>query len=351
MVDQKERDLIEQIKHAEGKCGGFSFGGQQPDGVTVHNALPGQTVFPNGAKAALLLTFDVEGNYGNGAGDIKVEIANYKRICQRLVANQVPATFNIVGKMAEEHGPDFVQQMVQAGCEVAPHGYVHDMDKRHGGQKVYTGHYGPEENLQQVRDGIDAINRICPHSVRGIRMPYGHFNEYTYDAIEKLGLTWASNVGIDDFIVPGQGFGNAPFQMQLGSRRYPIVEIPLDSQTFDWAIWIADQKANAMFVKAVQSYCTLRDIPFERTPHGAVRIWQQRMLDAIENQTVFTLICHPTNLAVKSDRWSDAVGEFLFPVIDQLGEFQQDSKAWVCTCCQLAEFYWQVMKDKSKAKE
>ncbi len=347
-MNTKERSLTEQTKHAEGKYGGFSFGGQYPDGVVVHNPLPAGTVFPNGAKAALLLTFDVEGNYGNGIGDIELEIANYKRLCERLIENKIVATFNIVGKMAEEHGPKFIEWMFEAGCEAASHGYVHDMNKRYGGDKVYAGHYGPKENIEQIRDGIEAINKIRPNCVRGLRLPYGHFNEYTYDAMEQFGVTWSSNVGIDDFIVPGQGFGGAPFQMQLGDKLYPIVEIPLDSQTYDWAIWMADEDANGEFVKAVRSYCSLKNVPFDRTPKGAVAVWQRRMLDGIENQTVFTLLCHPINLTVKSNLWSDPIEEFAFPIIDQLGQFQRSGEAWVCTCTQLAEFYRQKMKDNSK---
>ena len=344
-MNPQEQSLVGNVKHAEGKYGGFSFGGQEPEGVTVCNPLPAGTVFPNGARAAILLTFDVEGNYGNGVGDVEREVANYQRICNRLSENQISATFNVVGRMAEDYGPEFVEWMVDSGCEVASHGYVHDMNKRYGGNRVYAGHYGPRENLEQIRDGIEALNKIRPDVVRGARLPYGHFNEYTYEAMEQYGLAWSSLVGIDDFNNPGQGFGNDPFQMKLGDRIYPIVEIPMDSQTFDWPIWIADEKANRTFVQAVRNYCELRNIPFERTPRGAVRIWRQRVLDTIERQTVFTLCCHPINLTVKGRDWSDPVTEFIFPIIDLLGCFQREGKAWICTCNQLAQLYRQVTKE------
>jgi len=340
----QQRRLVENLTRAVGNFGGFSFGGQHPQGVTVHKPLPAGTVFPNGAKAAILMTFDVEGNYGNGIGDIHLEIANYKRICTKLEEDNIAATFNVVGKMAEDHGPEFVQWMLEAGCEVASHGYWHDMNKHYGGDKIYAGHYGSKENHEQISKGVDAINKICPDTVHGVRIPYGHFNEFTYDAMEQLSLDWASNVGIDDFIVPQQGFGNAPFRMQLGDKIYPVVEIPLDSQTFDWSVWMADEKSNETFVKAVRAYCEIKNIPFVRTPQTAAAIWKQRIADTIENETVFTLVCHPTNLAVKDKRWSDPVEEFLFPVIEQLGRFHRQRKAWVCTCAQLAEFYWSVMK-------
>ncbi|MBI5092190.1 MAG: polysaccharide deacetylase family protein [Candidatus Hydrogenedentes bacterium] len=338
-TDGSQRSLVEGMKHRKGRYGGFCFGGQKPDGVTALNPLPRGTRFPNGAAAALLLTFDVEGTYGNGTGDTRREIANYERICERLGRNGVPATFNVVGKMAEEHGPQFLNWMWDAGCEVAPHGYVHDLNKRYGGDDVYAGHYGPNENLALVRDGVNAINAIRPGAAKGFRLPYGHFNEYSYDAFADLGLKWASNVSIDDFLVPGNGYGAAPFQMQLGGKRYPIVEVPLDSQTYDWSIWMADDVTNPSFVDSVRRYCALRNVSFERTPRGAVRIWRQRMLDAIESEAMFTLLCHPINLAVMSERWGDPVDEFLLPVIDLLGEFHREGRAWVGTCAQMAEFY------------
>lgn len=345
-MDRGERSLVEDVKHAAGRWGGFSFGGQEPEGVTVHNPLSKGVFFPNGSNAAILLTFDVEGNYGNGAGDEDREIENYERICSRLLQRGVVATFNVVAQMAEKRGNEFITWMVSSGSEVASHGYVHDMHKRYGGDLVYAGHYGRKENGEQVEDGVVALNRILKNlgsaDVRGMRFPYGHFNEYTYEAVEKEGLSWTSNVGIDDFISPGQGFGNAPFFMKLGGREYNVVEIPLDSQSYDWSIWVADEKENAPFVQAVQRYCTATGIPFQRTPAGAVRVWQQRVLDTMGSGGMFTLLCHPINLTIQSDGWGDPVEEFLFPVIDMLAGLQDEKKIWVCTCAQLADFYRRI---------
>jgi peptidoglycan/xylan/chitin deacetylase (PgdA/CDA1 family) len=365
-MNREKRSLVEDTKHAAGRYGGFCFGGQRPDGVTVHRPLPEGTVFPNGAAAALLLTFDVEGNYGNGIGDEDREVENYERICGRLGERDIRATFNVVGQMAEDRGEVLLKSMVEAGCEVASHGYVHDMNKRHGGDRVYAGHYGPDENRSQVLDGVRALNgvlsKVGGNSVRGMRFPYGHFNEYTYEAVESAGLAWTSNVGIDDFVVPGLGYGNAPFLMSLGDRVFDVVEIPLDSQTYDWSTWVADEGENPTFVQAVRSYCTLKGIPLQRTPRGAVSVWQRRMLDAVESGGIFTLLCHPINLTVRPERWGDhdrdhdyehdrdldhhgdPLEEFLFPVIDLLAGIRDRREAWVCTCGQLADFYRQVQK-------
>jgi peptidoglycan/xylan/chitin deacetylase (PgdA/CDA1 family) len=347
-MDSNERSLVEDVKHLRGKWGGFSFGGQQPDGVRVHRPLSKDTAFPNGTNSAVLLTFDVEGNYGNGAGDEDREIQNYERICERLRERGVAATFNVVARMAENRGRDFIAWMVESGSEVASHGYVHDMHKRYGGDLVYAGHYGPEQNREQVEDGVVVLNKMLDAldsaRVRGIRFPYGHFNEFTYRAVEHAGLSWTSNVGIDDFITPGQGFGNAPFLMKLGDRVYDVVEIPLDSQSYDWSIWVADEHENASFVQAVRQYCGSVDIPFQRSPSGAVGVWRQRIYDTMKSGGIFTLLCHPINLTIQSNRWGDPLEEFLFPVIDMLAELQQEQKIWVCTCAQLADHYRKTHK-------
>ena len=334
-----ERPLAESIAHAQGRYGGFTFAGQFPEGVVVRDPLPHGVAFPNGARAAFLLTFDVEGTYGNGRGDMVREIANYARICDRLRTLGLAATFNVLGRMAEEHGARFLPAMRAAGAEIVPHGYIHELNQRHGGEKVYAGHYGPTENLAQIRDGLAALERTAGVRARGVRLPYGHFNEFTYAAYAACGLQWASNVGMDDFVVPGQGAGPAPFRMQLGDTVYPIVEIPLDSQTYDWAVFIADEQANAGFVQAVRRYCDRAGIAFERSPRGAVRVWEQRMADTLAAQAVFTFLCHPINLAVADPGWHDAVDEFLFPVFDRLAELQGARRAWVCTCTELATFY------------
>ncbi len=340
----QERSLLTDASADHvGRYGGFSFGGEHPRGVTAVAPMQRGVRFPNGARAAVLLTFDVEGNYGNGVGDERAEIENYKEICRSLIANGVPATFNVVGQMVQDYGGEFIRWMLEAG-EVAPHGYVHDMNKRYGGHRIYAGQYGPRENLEQVRDGVAAIEELFPGTVSGIRLPYGHFNEHTYDAIAALGLRWSSNVGIDDWLRPGQGFGNAPFLVKIGSKLYPIVEIPLDSQTFDWAIWMADERANRPFVDAVAAFCRHNEIEFERTPAGARRIWETRIQLTIRDQTVFTLICHPINLTIRMPGWGDPLEEFLLPIIDYLGRLQRETKIWCCTCREMADFYKQARR-------
>lgn len=329
-MNDKQVKLVEEIKHQKGEFGGFSFGGQQPDGVNAHNPLPQAMIFPNGAKAAILLTFDVEGNFGNGAGDELKEVSNYKKISDCLSKNKLRATFNVLGEMVERHGSNFVEWMLEAGCEVASHGYWHNLNIHYGGNLIYAGHYGFSENFEQILRSIEVLAPIIGSRPKGIRMPYGHFNEFTYAAMEELDLIWASNVGIDE-----NSYGSSPFQMQLGEQIYDLVEIPLDNQTFDWAILEADVFSNASTVKQVQNYCHIKKFPFSRNVDCAINIWKQRINDTIEKQTVFTLLCHPINLVTDE---KERVNDFLFSIIDYLSKLQNENKLWICTCSEMACF-------------
>ena len=89
-MEQQQKSLVEQAGGNAGRYGGFSFGGQEPYGLNPLAKMEMGTVFPNGATAAVLLTFDVEGHYGNGGGSQEKEIANYERICNRLTKTISP---------------------------------------------------------------------------------------------------------------------------------------------------------------------------------------------------------------------------------------------------------------------
>ena len=102
---------------------------------------------------------------------------------------------------------------------------------------------------------------------------------------------------------------------------------------------MADRNVDAPFVASVERYCECRGIRFDRTPRGAVTIWESRTRDAIDAQACFTLLCHPINLAVSNLLWGDSLDEFLLPVIDRLGALHRETCAWVCTCGQLTDQY------------
>jgi len=338
MARDPSADIASASAPRVGKLGGSSFFGRKPLGARAVNSLPLPISFPGGAKAAILLTFDVEGRYGNGAGDETVEIANYRRIADRLNRLGLKATFNIVGEMAEQKGSDFVRWLHDAGSEIASHGYWHEMNRF--GDYTYHGQYGFEENLDSLRRSREILSTITGCPTRGVRIPYAHANEFTYQAIIEAGFDWCSHWGIDDMMDASQGFGPTLFQPALGDTTYNLVEIPLDTQTYDWSIWMADEN-NASFIERVRRYCESRKISFKRTPSGGVDIWMSRVEETMRQGGVFSLLCHPINLAVRDPRWGDPLEEFLFPVFERLAALKNAGAILVPTCGEMAGFYRQ----------
>jgi peptidoglycan/xylan/chitin deacetylase (PgdA/CDA1 family) len=343
-MDEGQRDIIALGAPRHGKFGGSSFFGANPIGLTAEAPLSLPTTFPNGAQAAVLMTFDVEGTYGNGQGDMAVEVENYFRICERLADLGLKATFHVVGRMAEEQGPEFVRAMDECGSEVASHGQWHDIAIDAG--YPFHGQYGIEVNRESIHRSCGVLSDIIGSPVNGIRLPYGHLNEHSYEAIEEEGLAWASNVAIEDYQNSELGYGCAPFRPVINGRPYGFVEIPLDSQTYDWSIWIADEN-NAAFIERVKLFADREGIALERTPSGAVTIWQAQIAKAIRNRSCFTLLCHPINLAVMSEHWGDPVEEFLFPIFDILAARQRAGEISVPTCGEMADITVASWEDKS----
>jgi len=340
MARDPSQDLTETASPRVGRFGGSSFFGSNPVGARAVDPLPMPRVFPNGATAAGILTFDVEGRYGNSAEDMDQEIRNYDRIGPRMAELGIKGTFNIVGQMARDRGPAFVRTLDECGCEIASHGFYHELQLGEKDPYSYHGHYGLAENLESLSRSIEVLSGMTGKPIAGVRLPYAHLNEYSYEAIERLGLSWASNFGIDDMLDPSQGFGPAPFRPALGERVFDFVEIPLDTQTYDWAIWIADEN-NPSFIERVRRYAASKQVDLNRTPAGAVEIWRARIRDAMERSSCMTLLCHPINLTARSDRWGDAVDEFLFPIFEELAALQKDKRVWVPLCREMAEFYRQ----------
>jgi len=92
-------------------------------------------------------------------------------------------------------------------------------------------------------------------------------------------------------------------------------------------------------VQAVQAYCRSRGLRLQRTPRLGFEVWKRRIEEAIRQRSVFTLLCHPIYLTVRAEGWGSPLEEFLFPVIELLGELARRKQVWVCTCGQMAQFY------------
>jgi peptidoglycan/xylan/chitin deacetylase (PgdA/CDA1 family) len=138
---------------------------------------------PHNAKA-LLLTFDDGPHASTTLPLLKV-----------LAEEHVPATFFVIGKMAEKR-PDLVRAIARAGHTLANHTFSH----------VTLPNFPLEDQRTEYRANNELIERITGQRMAFCRPPGGDYNSDTLRAAEEEGLTtvlWTDDPG--DFANPGDG--------------------------------------------------------------------------------------------------------------------------------------------------
>ncbi|MBX6343225.1 MAG: polysaccharide deacetylase family protein, partial [Thermomicrobiaceae bacterium] len=172
--------------------------------------------WPAGHRAALVLAFAVDGEYGvidaHGADawswraqaryDLETGIW---RVLELLRDYDVPATFCWVGRAAEER-PDAVRAAHADGHEIACHGWDH---------RGYAG-----RSLAEQRDDLrrtrEALARISGAEPQGHLTPGRRFDEETPRALQDLGFRWSLDLMS----------GDLPSLARPDPARDPVVQIP-----------------------------------------------------------------------------------------------------------------------------
>jgi len=112
--------------------------------------------------------------------------ANVDRILALLARHDARATFFTLGWLAERH-PAMVRRIVEAGPELASHGYSHG--RAHDQQ--------PDEFLDDIRRAKALLEDLSGHEVRGYRAPsfsVGPRNPWAFECIAKAGYRYSSSV-------------------------------------------------------------------------------------------------------------------------------------------------------------
>ena len=112
--------------------------------------------------------------------------ANMERILALLAEHDVRATFFTLGWIAERY-PELVRRLVDAGHELASHGYEHARASDQG--------YG--QFLADVRLAKAVLEDIAGVPVKGYRAPsfsIGPANEWAFDCLAEAGYRYSSSV-------------------------------------------------------------------------------------------------------------------------------------------------------------
>lgn len=172
-------------------------------------------LWPAGHRAALCVSIDVDGTYGEKNyrqpdDSFWISQAAYDptgtvRLLEVLSDFGVAATFCWVGKVAEE-GPGLVRRAVAEGHEIA----LHTWDHR------YYNRMSRDEQAADMRRTFDTLAKIAGEEPRGHKSAGWRFDENTFAVAQELGLAWV----MDE---PG---GDLPYFVQPDPTLPPVVQLP-----------------------------------------------------------------------------------------------------------------------------
>ena len=173
-------------------------------------------------------------------------------ILELLSRHRVTATFFVPGRVAERH-PERVRAIVEAGHELAHHGYTHMSPTK----------LPPDEEHDELVKGRSTLESFGV-TVKGYRSPSWDFSPHTLELLASEGFSYSSNLMSDI----------RPFRHE-GS---PIVELPVH--------WILDDAAHFWFDGDTWTK-KISTVPEVRA------IWEAELEGIRRLGGLFTLTMHP----------------------------------------------------------
>lgn len=189
--------------------------------MTTPYSPPPRFVWPDGAKCAFMLCFDVDGEttalsedpalarrmttmsqceYGPDVG--------VPRLLGLLDHLQIPATFFVPTYIVEQH-PRMMEAIVSRGHEVGAHGHLHEK----------LAHLTPGEERAVLEKSIGILERVTGRRPAGFRAPWFEINPGTPDLLREFGFLYNASLMGDD----------VPYTHPNG-----LIEIPGQWMLEDW---------------------------------------------------------------------------------------------------------------------
>ncbi|MDH3678899.1 MAG: polysaccharide deacetylase [Acidimicrobiia bacterium] len=123
------------------------------------------------------------------------------RLLRLLAARSIAATFFVPGHTIDTY-PELCRQIADAGCELALHGYAHELNV--GLER--------EEEVRILSRSIEAIERTSGTRPVGYRAPSGDVTEQTLELLIEEGMTYDSSLMGNDY---------RPYRVRLGTTFPP----------------------------------------------------------------------------------------------------------------------------------
>jgi peptidoglycan/xylan/chitin deacetylase (PgdA/CDA1 family) len=221
--------------------------------------------WPDGARVAVLFSFDVDNETVQGLRDGTVSVGPLSqgqygsrvalpRVVDLMDREQVPASFFFPAwslKLAPEQA-DVIQ--ASGMHEIAVHGWIHE---RNTSLDAAT-----EERL--LRQAVDALTEITGTAPVGYRAPSWNFSPNTLDIVRRMGFLYESSLMADD----------RPYELVQDGQPTGVVELPVE--------WILDDAP--LFNPQGTRYSPPREV---------MQVWIDEFDRAWEEGTMFLLTMHP----------------------------------------------------------
>jgi peptidoglycan/xylan/chitin deacetylase (PgdA/CDA1 family) len=220
--------------------------------------------WPNGAKVAVLLSFDVDNEtialrYGEPTVGQLSQMqygarVGLQRIVNLLDAHKIPATF-FIPSVSLAITPTMADVIKKSGRhEFGVHGWIHEMNM--------TLPDSAERAL--LKKAKAQLEQLTGAKITGYRAPSWNFSPNTLSILREMGFRYESSLMADD----------SPYELLQNGKPTGLVEIPVE--------WILDDAP--LFDPRGQSYMNPRDV---------ARVWMDEFDRALAEGTMLVLTMHP----------------------------------------------------------
>lgn len=224
--------------------------------------------WPNGQKAAMFLSFDIDAESAWTSKDpanfdrlVTASYGGYEarvgtdKVLELLRQQEVKATFFVAGWTVEAH-PAMAEAILRDGHEIAHHGFFHLM---------------PEPGDPAIRDeldrGFEILKRRLDVVPVGYRAPYGESCEELRVSLAERGFLYSSSFR-DDI---------RPYRQRLADGRPGVIELPVSPSMDDWSLGLTTRMApRPMF-----------------TREHVMSIWRDELEEMRDWGGLLTTVLHP----------------------------------------------------------
>ncbi len=220
--------------------------------------------WPNGAKVAVCISFDVDNEYMADAPPLPAAMSageygattGLKRVLELLDRQQIPASFYIPAVSSILH-PDMIKEIQASGRnEIGIHGWIHEFLPMVGSEAT-------EEEL--LKRAIDYLTKATGKKPAGYRAPAWAFSPYTLDTLLRAGFLYDSSLMAMD----------QPYEIMSNGKDTGLMELPVT--------WILDD---------YPYYGENADGSMPH-PEDVFDVYKAEFDGAYEEGTLFLLTMHP----------------------------------------------------------